>query len=76
MKSWQTQLIKGLSEMCVLAVLHNQQGHGYAIVKALQCTKTLVIAESAVYPLLARLRKKGLIKVEIEKSQLVVCQDC
>jgi PadR family transcriptional regulator PadR len=65
---WITQLRKGLLEFCVLSVLRRGEGHGYEIVQRLRVEPALAVTESTVYPILARLRAEGLLKVREEPS--------
>ena len=66
--SWETQMRKGLSELCVLAVIARGETHGYAILQTLAASPTLVIGESALYPLLTRLVEAGHAVVESRPS--------
>ena len=48
-----TQLKRGLLEICVLAVLQRKDSYGYQLIKDIsQC---IVISESTLYPILKRL---------------------
>ena len=60
---WITQLRKGLLEYCVLPVLRQGENYGYEIVQALQRIEDLAVSESTVYPILARLKQEGFLKV-------------
>lgn len=68
MKSWITQLRKGLLELCVINVLERGEGYGYQIVQRLKMLEDLAITESTVYPILSRLRKEGFLKVRAVAS--------
>ncbi len=48
-----TQLKKGLLEICVLAVLKKEDSYGYKIVKDI--SPYIEISESTLYPILRRL---------------------
>ncbi|MBO8462572.1 MAG: PadR family transcriptional regulator [Firmicutes bacterium] len=52
-----TQLKKGLLEMCVLAVLKRGDSYGYQIIKDISVCIT--ISESTLYPILKRLENNG-----------------
>ena len=52
-----TQLKKGLLEMCVLAVLKRGDYYGYQIIKDISVCIT--ISESTLYPILKRLENNG-----------------
>ncbi|HOL17973.1 MAG TPA: PadR family transcriptional regulator [Bacillota bacterium] len=55
-----TQIKKGTLEYCVLAVIARGEQYGYEIVKILQ-EQGLNTPEGTIYPLLARLKKDGLV---------------
>lgn len=54
------QIKKGALEFCVLAVIARQERYGYEIIKILN-THGLATPEGTIYPLLARLKKEGLV---------------
>jgi len=56
-----SQMLKGVLDLCVLAVLERQPTYGYALVQALQDQGLPLMAEGSVYPLLARLTKNGFV---------------
>ncbi len=58
---WQTQMLKGLVEMAVLAVLADREAYGYEILQILERHPGLSLRESSLYLLLTRLRKQGLL---------------
>ena len=60
---WITQLRKGLLEYCVLLALRRGESYGYELVQALQRIEDLAVSESTVYPILARLKQEGFLKV-------------
>ena len=64
-----TQLRKGVVEFCLLAILDERPRHGYEIVARLAATDAMALSESTVYPVLARLRGKGLARVRVEPSE-------
>ena len=68
MKAWITQLRKGLLEFCVLNVLARGESYGYQLVQRLEGLGELAVSESTVYPILARLRKDGYLKVRLAAS--------
>jgi len=68
LNSWIQQLRKGLAEFFVLSVLEKEDLHGYAVLQVLSKLETMALTESAVYPLLARLRNGGYIACRSEKS--------
>ena len=68
MKSWVTQLRKGLLEYCILSVLRLEEGYGYEVVMRLKSIDELGVTESTVYPILSRLRVDGYLAVRTEPS--------
>lgn len=54
------QIKKGALEFCVLAVIAREEHYGYEIVKVLN-SHGLATPEGTIYPLLARLKKEGLV---------------
>lgn len=54
------QIKKGALEYCVLAVIARKERYGYEIVKILG-EQRLATPEGTIYPLLARLKKDGLV---------------
>ncbi|MGB0291411.1 MAG: PadR family transcriptional regulator [Luteolibacter sp.] len=68
MKSWITQLRKGLLEYCILSVLRHREGYGYEVVIRLKCIDELVVTESTIYPILSRLKRDGHLQVRSEPS--------
>ncbi len=56
-----TQLKRGLLEICVLAVLQRKDSYGYQLIKDIsQC---IVISESTLYPILKRLESGNYLTV-------------
>jgi transcriptional regulator len=60
----QPELKKGSAELLVLALLENQQRHGYEIARliASQSRGVLTFHAASLYPLLYRLEKRGWIE--------------
>ncbi|MFV0556776.1 MAG: PadR family transcriptional regulator [Lactovum sp.] len=56
-----TQLKKGLLEICVLKILTKKDSYGYQIVKDL--SEIIEISESTLYPILKRLEKNKYLEV-------------
>lgn len=68
MPSWITQFRKGLVELCVLAVLRDDEAYGYQIVEQLGAIPGLEVTESTVYPVLARLARDRCVTVRTAPS--------
>ena len=65
-----TQLIRGILEGCILAIVKSKENYGYWIVEKLKEYGFSDIHESTVYPILNRLEKKGLFKGKRMPSKL------
>ena len=65
-----TQLLKGLLEGCILALLNREVTYGYRVVELLISYGFRDPQESTVYPILNRLEKKGLLKSEKRPSEM------
>jgi len=59
---------KGVLDLCILKALAAGEWYGYALVKALVALPGVGVAEGSIYPLLARLRKQGLVTTRLEES--------
>lgn len=64
-----TQLRRGTLEYCVLALLRSEQRYGFDLVRALSEVDGLVTSEGTIYPLLARLRRDGLVDTSWQESE-------
>ncbi len=60
--NWTRQARKGFIELAILNLLKTKEFYGYDLVKQLVKLPGLQVAEGTVYPLLARLRSKGLVE--------------
>jgi len=68
MRTWVSQLRKGLVELCVFAVLRDGEAYGYEILRRLTEAGNVATTESTVYPILARLAREGMVKVRAASS--------
>lgn len=64
----QTQLLRGVLDMCLLALLTEQPTHGYDLVRRLGAIGLDTISYGTIYPLLTRMRRLGLIADERVES--------
>ena len=62
------QLRRGVLEFCVLALLRDTERYGFEIVRALTEADGLVTTEGTLYPLLARLRREGVVETTWRES--------
>lgn len=63
-----TELRRGVLEFCVLAVVRNEELYAFEIVRTLSDAGELVSSEGTMYPLLARLRRDGLVAATWRES--------
>lgn len=61
-----TQLKKGVLELCVLSVLGSHDCYGYELVNLI--SKEIAISEGTIYPLLRRLKAEGYVETYLEES--------
>lgn len=62
------QMRRGAIEYCVLALLRDRDRYGFELTRALAEADGLVTSEGTVYPLLARLRREGLVETFWQES--------
>ncbi|SMC25212.1 transcriptional regulator, PadR family [Clostridium acidisoli DSM 12555] len=62
-----TQLKKGILELCVLAVLDKKDCYGYELVN--EISKSIEISDGTIYPILRRLNKEGYFTTYLQESQ-------
>lgn len=65
-----TQLMKGILEGCVLAVIAKGETYGYEILQELDNYGFHNLGEGTMYPVITRLEKKGFISCRKAKSPL------
>lgn len=63
-----TQLRRGVLVFCVLAILRDEERYGFDLVRTLGEVDGLVTTEGTIYPLLARLRRDGLVETVWRES--------
>jgi PadR family transcriptional regulator PadR len=63
-----TQMRRGTLEYCVLALLRDQPGYGFDLVRTLGEADGLITSEGTIYPLLSRLRRDGLVTTTWHES--------
>ena len=61
-----TQLKKGVLELCVLSVLDLRDCYGYELVNTI--SQKISIAEGTIYPLLRRLKNEGYLETYLQES--------
>jgi PadR family transcriptional regulator PadR len=63
-----SQLLKGVLEMCLLAVIEEEPSYGYEMVRKLADRGLDLVSEGTIYPVLSRLQKGGLIEGYLVES--------
>src|SRR5581483_2869205 len=66
--NWTTQLRTGTLELCVLGALAGRRLYGYDIVKRRRAVDGLIVGEGAVYPMLSRFHREGLVTTTLVES--------
>lgn len=61
-----TQLKKGVLELCVLQLLQEKDRYGYELVAKI--STSVAISEGTIYPLLRRLKNDGYVSTYLEES--------
>lgn len=62
-----TQLKKGVLELCVLCMLSDRDCYGYELVS--EISKNIAISDGTIYPLLRRLNSEGYFESYLLESQ-------
>ena len=65
---WLAQLRRGAVERCVLALLRRRERYGLELARTLADTDGPLAGEGTIYPLLARLRRNGLVEPSWRES--------
>jgi len=61
------QMRKGVLELCILAIISEEETYSTDIIKKLQTTE-LIVKEGTLYPLLSRLKTAGLLHYNWRES--------
>jgi PadR family transcriptional regulator, regulatory protein PadR len=56
-----TQLLRGVLDLCLLAVMEEGPAYGYEMTKRLRARGLSIVGEGSIYPLLGRLERDGLV---------------
>jgi PadR family transcriptional regulator PadR len=62
------QIRRGVLPYCVLAMVGDKERYGFELVHALGSIDGMVTGEGTIYPLLARLRRQGLMETTWRES--------
>jgi PadR family transcriptional regulator PadR len=57
-----TQLLRGVLDLCLLAVMEEGAAYGYEMTKRLRARGLSIVGEGSIYPLLGRLEREGLVE--------------
>lgn len=60
-QKWQSQMMRGTLEYCVLLLIRKRPYYGYDLLQTLEAYPLIQTKESTIYPLLRRLAKEGLL---------------
>ncbi|MGW2689837.1 PadR family transcriptional regulator [Streptomyces sp. NPDC001414] len=64
----ESQLRKGVLEYCVLGLLRDGSRYGVELLEALSTVDVMATSQGTIYPLLARLRRDGLVDTTWQES--------
>ncbi|MGH9108814.1 MAG: PadR family transcriptional regulator [Acidimicrobiales bacterium] len=56
-----TQLLRGVLDLCLLAVMRQGPAYGYEMTRRLGARGLSIVGEGSIYPLLGRLERDGLV---------------
>ena len=56
-----SQLLRGVLDLCLLAVIQEGPAYGYEMTKRLRAHGLSIVGEGSIYPLLGRLEREGLV---------------
>jgi PadR family transcriptional regulator, regulatory protein PadR len=56
------QLLRGVLDLCLLAVMEEGPAYGYEMTKRLRARGLSIVGEGSIYPALARLEREGLVE--------------
>jgi PadR family transcriptional regulator PadR len=60
--SRRSQLLRGVLDLCLLAVMREGPTYGYEMTKRLRARGLSIVGEGSIYPLLGRLERDGLVE--------------
>lgn len=63
-----TELLRGVLDLCLLAVIEDEQAYGYEMTKRLRERGLSFVGEGSIYPLLGRLEREGLVETRRVES--------
>src|SRR5271154_4623447 len=63
-----SQLLRGVLDLCLLAVIDDGPAYGYEMTKRLRARGMSIVGEGSIYPLLGRLERDGLVETRRQAS--------
>jgi PadR family transcriptional regulator PadR len=57
-----SQLLRGVLDLCLLAVMGEGPAYGYEMTKRLRARGLSIVGEGSIYPLLGRLERDGMVE--------------
>ncbi|MDO6449053.1 PadR family transcriptional regulator [Oceanobacillus profundus] len=63
-----TQMMKGILDGCILAIIKNKEVYGYELAEKLEGYGFSNFSEGTIYPLLLRMQKEKLVTSTLKKS--------
>jgi PadR family transcriptional regulator, regulatory protein PadR len=57
-----SQLLRGVLDLCLLAVMGEGPAYGYEMTKRLRARGLSIVGQGSIYPLLGRLERDGLVE--------------
>ncbi len=57
-----SQLLRGVLDLCLLAVIDEESAYGYEMSKRLHARGLSIVGEGSIYPVLGRLERDGLVE--------------
>ncbi|HUK94702.1 MAG TPA: PadR family transcriptional regulator [Gaiellaceae bacterium] len=61
-ESRRSQMLRGVLDLCLLAVMEEGPAYGYEMTKRLRARGLSIVGEGSIYPLLGRLERDGLVE--------------
>lgn len=63
-----TQMLKGILDGCLLAIIKNKEVYGYELAEKLESYGFHSFSEGTIYPLLMRMQREDLVTTTLKKS--------
>ena len=63
-----SQLLKGVLDMCLLAIIAEEPSYGYEMARKLEDRGLTLVGEGSIYPLLSRLQRDRLVETFTKDS--------